>query len=223
MMMNSTQTHRLMLVDDHNVVRLGVKHVLELEPNILVVAEACNAEEARRLAKSCECDIIVTDLSLPDQDGILLITDLKQILPNVPIIVLTMHGDDRMVVDALKAGASGYLTKNATRAELLSAVEAVASGGHYIQPSVAAPVLKELRKENEPNGDEAITNREREILLLAATGLNNQEIALSLMLSVSTVKTHMRSLLFKLDANDRTQAVLEAVRRGIAPAPRLRD
>jgi DNA-binding NarL/FixJ family response regulator len=219
-MTSSQKTFRILLVDDHKVVRLGVKHLLEIEDHLTVVAEASSAEEALSWARTGSCDIVITDLSLQDQDGIWLIGALKQVLPGVPVIVLTMHSDDRMVLEALKAGACGYVTKSATREELLAAVEAAGAGENYIHPSVAAPIFKVLRSEG--GNEDGMTNREREIILLAASGLNNHEIALSLMLSVSTVKTHMRAILGKLDAKDRTQAVLEAVRRGIVPAPKVR-
>ena len=213
----SPSKHRLMLVDDHTIVREGLKSLLELSSNITVVAEASTAQEALRLIQLFEVDLVLVDLSLPDHTGIWLIERLQARQPQLAMVVLTFHCEDEVVVQALRAGARGYLTKNATKAELLAAVTAVCNGGNYIQPSVALPVLQILR--SSPSANDVVTPRERDILELAVHGHNTQQIGQQLSLSVSTVKTHLRGLFAKLGVNDRTQAVLEAVRRGIVPSP----
>jgi DNA-binding NarL/FixJ family response regulator len=204
-----------MIVEDHEIVREGFKALLELDLRLKVVAEASCALEALNIIPKINADVVLVDLSLPDQTGIWLIERLQSLFPDLAMIVLTFHNEDQMVVQALRAGARGYLTKNASRLELMAAIAAVRQGGNYIQPSVALPVLQVLRS----TANEIVTTREREILLQAANGHNNQQIAQELSLSVSTVKTHLRAIFGKLDVADRTQAVLEAVRRGIIPSP----
>jgi DNA-binding NarL/FixJ family response regulator len=207
-----------MLVDDHAVVREGLRTLLELDETIEVTRVAGTVSEALRDLPLGDTDIIVTDLSMPDQSGLRLIEAAKEKYPSIPVIVLSMHSEGQMVVDAIRAGANAYLTKSASRANLVEAIRAVQQGESYIQASVTLPLVQVLRAGTQVGCSE-LTAREKEILSLASKGQNNQRIAKELMLSISTVKTHMRSVFNKLEAKDRTQAVLEAVRRGLVRVP----
>lgn len=216
-------TVRVMLVDDHEILREGLKSLLELDGTVQVVATESTARAALRKLELLQVDVMLVDVTLPEEDGIWLTREVRQLYPQVPVLMLTMHAEDPIVTGALDAGAAGYLTKSATRNELMQALLAVHSGASYIQPEIAGLVLRTLRSRNHvpEQVGEALSKREREILQLAAMGKRNQDIAAQLHLSVSTVKTHLRGLYRKLDVTDRTQAVLTAIQRRIIDEPRL--
>jgi DNA-binding NarL/FixJ family response regulator len=211
---------RIVMVDDHLVVRDGLKTLLEISGIAQVVGAATCAEEAIGLVGQTPCDLILLDIELPSNDGIWCTRELKSRHPHLPILILTMHSDDRLVVEALQAGADGYLIKSASFEEVVRALRDLHAGKTYVDPRVARSLLTELRRERPKEGDAVpgkLSPREHEILVLAATGLNNKDIAERLTLTQNTVKTHLRSIYRKCGVPDRVQAVLYALRNGMVP------
>lgn len=194
---------RVMLVDDHTLVREGIRHVLTATPGVEVVAEAGDAPEALRLAAESRPDIVVQDLSLPGASGLDLTTRLKELLPSVKVMILSVHDHPEYVLGAVRAGAQGYLRKDTSPAELRSALQAVARGESYFSPPVARHLTAAVRGENlpeDPAGRLArLTPREREVLAGIAAGETSRAIASRLGLSPRTVETYRESLARKLD------------------------
>ena len=198
---------RLVLADDHRMLREGLRRSLE-EQGLSVVGEASDGEEAVRLARELEPDIVVMDLSMPVLDGIEATRRIRETTPDTKVVVLTMHGDADMVQRAIRAGAVGYLVKDCTTDEVVATIRAAASGETAVSRELAVAMLAEAQ-------DELISKREREVLQLVAEGLSTPEVADRLFISIKTVKNHLASIYDKLDAHDRTQAVLRAIRLGI--------
>jgi DNA-binding NarL/FixJ family response regulator len=200
---------RVLIADDHPVVRQGLRTYLELQLDIVIAGEAGGGIEAAAEAKRLAPDVVLLDMVMPDGDGI---EALRRIGsgPGAPrVIVLTSFAEDGRVVEAMRAGAAGYLLKDAQPAELLAAIRAAHAGGSPLHPDAAAHLVGELRR---PAAGPDLTAREREVLELLARGMPNKAIALRLSLSEKTVKTHVSAILRKLDVTDRTQAALRAVR-----------
>ena len=198
---------RLVLADDHRMLREGLRRSLE-EQGLSVVGEASDGEEAVRLARELEPDIVVMDLSMPVLDGIEATRRIRETTSDTKVVVLTMHGDADMVQRAIRAGAVGYLVKDCTTDEVVATIRAAASGETAVSRELAVAMLAEAQ-------DEMISKREREVLQLVAEGLSTPEVADRLFISIKTVKNHLASIYEKLDAHDRTQAVLRAIRLGI--------
>ena len=198
---------RLVLADDHRMLREGLRRSLE-EQGLSVVGEASDGEEAVRLARELEPDIVVMDLSMPVLDGIEATRRIRETTRDTKVVVLTMHGDADMVQRAIRAGAVGYLVKDCTTDEVVATIRAAASGETAVSRELAVAMLAEAQ-------DELISKREREVLQLVAEGLSTPEVADRLFISIKTVKNHLASIYDKLDAHDRTQAVLRAIRLGI--------
>ena len=194
---------RVMLVDDHALVREGIRHVLTATPGIEVVAEAGDATEALRLARESKPDVVVQDLSLPGASGLDLTTRLKEVLPGVKVLILSVHDHQEYVLGAVRAGAQGYLRKDTSPAELRTAIQAVARGESYFSPPVARHLTAAVRGDNlaeDPAGRLArLTPREREVLAGIAAGETSRAIAGRLGLSPRTVETYRESLARKLD------------------------
>ena len=205
-------TIRILLADDHPVVRDGLAAMLATQPDLAVVGEAGTGAEAVAEAARLRPDVVLMDLEMPALDGIEAIRLLRAADPTVQVVVLTAFDTDERIVGALQAGAQGYLLKGAPRAEIFAAVRTVSAGGALIPPVVASKLLRQVRAAEHPD---ALTTREREVLGLVAAGLANQEIAARLSISERTVKFHVSSILGKLDAKNRTQAVRLARVRGI--------
>ncbi len=210
---------RVVLADDHVVVRAGLKAVLGAAPDIEVVGEAKDGREAVALAERLKPDLVVMDLTMGEMDGTAATKALVEKGARSRVLVLTMHAEDEYLVPLLEAGASGYLVKSAADRELVAAVRAVAHGDTYVQPSAARALAKGVRRRAE-HADEReqfahLTERERDVLTLVARGLSNAEIAAALVVGETTVKTHVGRILMKLALRDRVQAVVFAYESGL--------
>lgn len=182
-----------------------------------IVGEARDGDEAIRLAEELMPEVILMDVTMPEVDGVEATRQIKQSFPQIRIVMLTMHADQEVLAAAIRAGASGYLVKDCSTDEIANAVRMAASGETALSPQLAASMLDEVRKLDQPANDEdrVITKREEEVLQLIADGCSTPEVAEKLFISQKTVKNHLASIYQKLDARDRTQAVLQAVRMGI--------
>ena len=208
---------RLILVDDHKMLREGLRRSLE-ELGFAVIAEAGDGEEGVRLAAAMRPDVMLMDVSMPEMDGVEATRQIVERNPNAKVVMLTMHADRDVVDRALKAGAVGYLTKDCSIDEVAEAVRMAANGETAMSPALAAGFLAEARKLDsgaEREEDRIITRREEEVLQLIADGCSTPEVAAKLYISQKTVKNHLASIYEKLNARDRTQAVITAVRMGI--------
>jgi DNA-binding NarL/FixJ family response regulator len=203
---------RILVVDDHPIVRQGLVAALEDEPDFEVAGAAGSAEEALDLVSRAAPEVVLLDLELPGIGGVEAIPRLLAARPGVGILVFTAYDTDERVLGAVRAGARGYLLKGATAAEIARAVRAVAAGGSALEPRVAAKVLASM---SAPRGAGALSGREREVLRLIADGLPGKQIARALGISERTVKFHTGSILRKLDADNRAQAVALAAQRGL--------
>jgi DNA-binding NarL/FixJ family response regulator len=199
---------RILTVDDHPLLREGIAAVLANEADMVVVAEASNGREAVEQFRAHRPDVTLMDLQMPDMNGTDAILAIRKDYPEARIIVLTTYSGDAQAVRALKAGASGYLLKNMVRKELVETIRSVHDGKKRIPPEIAVEMA-------EHHTDDALTEREIEVLREVAAGNANKVVALRLAVSEETVKAHMRSILSKLGANDRTHAVTIALKRGI--------
>jgi DNA-binding NarL/FixJ family response regulator len=208
---------RVVIADDHAVVRQGLRTFLELHDDVEVVGEAGDGEAAIEAVLALAPDVVLLDLVMPRVDGVAAIERLRERGSPARVIVLTSFLDEDKVLPALRAGAAGYLLKDAEPAELLRAIRTVDGGEALLHPAVAARVLRELAADGDrARRHELLTPREREVLALVARGRSNKAIALDLGVAEKTVKTHVGNVLAKLGLSDRTQAALYAVREGIA-------
>lgn len=208
---------RVLHADDHAIVREGVRALLLTEPDMELVASASDGDEAIQLTLAHQPDVIVMDLQMPRKGGIEAITEIKAVLPEARILVVTSFAEDEKVFPAIKAGALGYLLKDSAPQDLLQAIHDVYAGRLSLHPIIATKVIQELqRPANASFVSEPLTSRELEILKLVAQGLTNQEIAEQLTVSERTVRTHVSNILSKLHLANRTQAALYALREGIA-------
>jgi len=208
---------RVLIVDDHAVVREGLRTFLELQDDVEVIAEAADGEEAVASAQRLRPDVILMDLVMPKLDGIAAMRRLHDLLPDARVIVLTSFLDEDRLLPAIQAGAAGYLLKNAEPAELARAIRAAHAGEAIIDPTAAARLVHAIADGPLPSASnsERLTRREHEVLELIARGQSNKRIAFALGISEKTVKTHVGHVLAKLDVTDRTQAALLAVREGL--------
>lgn len=211
--MSETERVRLLIADDHPVVRQGLRAFLETQPEVEILGEAVDGEDAVRQVERLLPDVVLMDVVMPKIDGIEAIRRIREISPTTQAIVLTSFADDDKIVAAVRAGAAGYLLKDASPQELIGAIRAVARGEALLAPSVAARLMRELSRPSEDPAASILTARELEVLRLIASGRSNKEIALDLVLSEKTVKTHVSNILAKLHLADRTQAALYAVRQ----------
>jgi DNA-binding NarL/FixJ family response regulator len=207
---------RILVVDDHRLVREGLVSLLRTHPEIEVVGEASGGDEAVAKAKSLRPDVVLMDISMPGMNGITATRLIKKDAPEVKVIMLTMLDQEGYVYEAVKAGATGYLLKNAGLEELVSSIKEVNKGGATLYPEAQAQLLKEYVSLARRNRDTyGLSDRELEVLQLLADGLSNKEIAARLYISVQTVKTHITHIFEKLGVRDRTEAVAAALRRGL--------
>jgi NarL family two-component system response regulator LiaR len=214
-----TKPIRVLLVDDHAVLRKGMRALLEREPGLEVVGEAEDGEQAIRAAERLRPDVILMDLEMKGMGGIEATRQITAARPETRVVVLTSHTAEEDVFPALKAGAIGYLLKHSAPVEVLQAIRQAHRGETVLHPTIARMVLQELHRPAQPKQSptgEALSEREVEVLRLLARGMSNQEIADSLVLSEATVRTHVSSILRKLQLASRTQAALYALREGLA-------
>jgi len=202
----------ILLVDDHAVVRQGLKMFFDLDPDLEVVGEAENGEEAIRQTRELNPDVVLMDLLMPVMDGIAAIAIIRRDFPETEVIALTSVLEDEAVMKAMRAGAIGYLLKDTQAEELRRAIKAAAAGQVQLSPQAAARLMREVKA---PDSPEKLTERETDVLRLLALGRANKEIALELVIGEKTVKTHVSSILRKLNVPSRTQAALHAVRIGL--------
>jgi two-component system, NarL family, response regulator LiaR len=205
---------RILVADDHSVVRQGLRMFLGLDPELEVVGEAADGEEAVRKAEELKPDVVLMDLLMPKMDGITATATIRRALPDTEVIALTSVLEDASVVAAVRAGAIGYLLKDTQADELCSSIHAAAAGQVRLAPQAAARLMHEVRT---PENPDMLTDREIEVLRLLAQGQANKEIARALHIAEKTVKTHVSNILAKLGVQSRTQAALYALRVGIAP------
>ncbi|MFC1990150.1 response regulator [Chloroflexota bacterium] len=209
---------RILVADDHAIVREGTCRVLQQEPDLEVVAEAGDGEEAVRLATEMMPDVALIDIVMPRLNGIEATKQIKMLCPTVAVLVLSAYDDDQFVFGLLQAGAAGYLLKSVHGRELVAAIRAVRRGEPVLHPSVMRKVLNQFSPDRGESvlsdGVEALSEREREVLKLAAKGLNNKDIAKELCLSLRTVQAHFTRVFRKLQVSSRTEAVLRGLREG---------
>lgn len=223
-------TIKLMLVDDHDVVRTGLRSFLETQPGFKVIAEAKNGLQALEKAKEAKPDIVLMDITMPDMDGIEATLKLKNLYPDCQILVLTVHADKQYFMKMLSVGASGYLTKQAAADELVAAIQAVAAGYVYLQPALARWLLEDYQQlaktvslpDNQVTGKskdavtlDILSKRERQVLELVGEGLNNHDIGMKLELSPKTIARHRERIMKKLNIHSRTELVKFAIRTGL--------
>jgi len=206
---------RVLIADDHAVVRQGLRTFLDLQPDVEVAGEAADGEEAVEAAGRLSPDVVLLDLAMPRLDGVAALPRLREAAPAARVIVLTSFGEDDRVFAALRAGAAGFLLKDVEPAELVRGIRTAHAGQAPLSPAVAARVVEELAHPGRRAGGDELTPRELEVLRLIAGGRSNKRIALELGVAEKTVKTHVSHVLAKLGLADRTQAALYAVREGL--------
>jgi NarL family two-component system response regulator LiaR len=214
---NMPKTIRLLICDDHAVVRRGLRSLVGVKPEMELVGEAVDGEEAVSMAKKLKPDVIIMDLIMPRKDGVTAIAEIKKKNQDAKILVLTSFSDDKNVFSAIKAGASGYLLKDSSPEDLLQAIDDVHHGKSSLHPVIAQKVIHEMHQPSDlPPTDDPLSEREVEVLRNVAQGMSNQEIAQTLEIKEGTVRIHVGNILNKLQLANRTQATLYALREGLA-------
>ncbi|ARK32188.1 response regulator [Halalkalibacter krulwichiae] len=228
--MNEGSKIKIVIIDDHQLFREGVKRILSMESNFEVVADGHDGSQALELVKLYRPDVILMDINMPEMNGVEATKELVKAFPNIKVLILSIHDDESYVTHVLKTGASGYLLKEMDADALIEAVKVVASGGAYIHPKVTHNLIKEYRrlaKEDDLHEESIgyreveyrkplhiLTRRECEVLQLMTDGQSNRAIGETLFISEKTVKNHVSNILQKMNVNDRTQAVVEAIKKG---------
>jgi len=228
----SSPPKRLLIADDHALVREGMRAMLASEQNLEVVGEAENGREALELCRELRPDLILMDVRMPEMDGLAATWEIKRKYPETRILILTTHESPEYLMDAIRAGAAGYVLKDSTKQRLLDAVRRVISGESPVNQELAMQVIQRLTDENRRHAEplpepaekwreetltEPLTDREIEVLRLLALGKTNRQVAKELLISLSTVKTHVQHLNIKLGVSDRTQAAVRAAELGLLP------
>ncbi|GAB3056874.1 response regulator [Virgibacillus ainsalahensis] len=225
--MNTEKLTEIVLIDDHKLFREGVKRILEFEPTFDIVAEGEDGAEASKLVKEHKPDVVLMDINMPNVNGVQATADLVRFFPDTNVIILSIHDDESYVTHALKTGAQGYLLKEMDSDALIEAIKVVSDGGSYLHPKVTHNLVQEYRRlarENTSNFSDGsieyrkplhlLTKRECQVLQLLADGKSNRAVADSLYISEKTVKNHVSNILQKMNCNDRTQAVVSAIKKG---------
>ena len=210
---------RIVLADDHNIMRGGLRLLLERQPGFTVVGEASDGRQAVEQAESTKPDVVVLDIAMPNLSGIEAAGRISEMLPGVAIVILSMHSDESYVLRALKAGAKGYLLKDSAESDLIQAIKAASNGKAFFSPEISRILVedyvREMGRRGADDSYQLLTPREREILQLLAEGKTNKDIATSLNLSLYTVETHRRNIQEKLNLHSLAELILYAVRKGI--------
>ncbi|MBI3924440.1 MAG: response regulator transcription factor [Armatimonadetes bacterium] len=213
---------RVLIAEDHPIVRSGIRLLLESEEDIVVAGEAANGREAVQMVRSSPPDLVMMDISMPELGGLEATRQIRKDHPFLPILVLTMHEDERYFFQLLNAGANGYVVKGAAPGDLVSAIRAVASGGVYLYPSLAKCLVDEYRS-NPPSAitpeQSPLSKRELEVLQLTAQGLTARQVAKDLSISANTVERHRANIMNKLGLSNRAQLVRYALERNLLPHP----
>ncbi|ADJ26011.1 two component transcriptional regulator, LuxR family [Dehalogenimonas lykanthroporepellens BL-DC-9] len=220
--MDENKRIRVLLADDHIIVREGTREMLERQPDMQVVAEANDGVDAVELARIYRPDVIVMDIAMPNMNGIEATREIKKFLPTTAILILTAYDSDQYIMALIEAGAAGYMLKNVRGNQLIDAIRAVHSGESILQPSTTRRVINQLSKNNPIKREDtesdapahALTEREMEVLRLAAKGVSNRDTAEQLYLSSRTVQTHLSNIFKKLNVASRTEAILYGLKRG---------
>jgi len=214
---------RVLLADDHTLVRAGVRRILETEPDITVVGEAADGEAALRALAAMPVDVLVLDLTMPGRDGLAVLSDAKRLHPDLKVLVLTMHSDPAYVSRAIQEGADGYLLKDSAVQDLVTAVEAVVEGRAYFSPAVQRELSRLARGEAQPSGGprplDKLTDREREVLRAVAEGYSTKEIASRFEIGVRTVESHRAAIMRKLGLRSVARLTQFAIREGLIERP----
>ena len=209
---------KILLADDHRIMRSGLRSLLDKEPDMEVVAEAENGRMTVQLARKLSPDVVIMDISMPDLNGIEASRQILSEAPDVKVVALSMHSDEQFVVEMLDAGASGYLLKDCALGELCLAIRAVVANQNYLSPGIASIVIKDYRRElsrAEPPSSPVLTPREREVLQLVAEGNSSKKIASLLYISVKTVEAHRHQIMDKLNIHSVAELTKYAIRKGI--------
>ncbi|MCF6409299.1 response regulator [Pseudalkalibacillus salsuginis] len=211
---------KLLLIDDHAILRDGMKNIIAIEEDIAVVGELTSGEEILETIETTEPDVILMDINLPDRNGIELTSLVKKSFPECRVLILTMYKHDEYFMAALKAGADGYILKDAPSEEVIEAIRAVAEGKSILHPSMAKKLVDYHQKKSQisQNGND-LTDREKDVLICLVEGLSNKDIANRLFISDKTVKIHVSNILKKLEVKSRSQAIIYAVQNQIVPLP----
>ncbi len=215
---------RIIIADDHELARLGLRTMLEPEPDLEVIGEAATGREAVALSSQLQPDLVLMDIRMPDLDGLMATRAIKEELPRTSILVVTLSEDPDYLLEALRVGAAGFVLKDASRREVVAAVRQVLSGESPLDPKLAAQLIRPLAGQPPPKEEPArhgdnLTQRELEVLRLVAEGKTNHDIAQALFVSVGTVKVHVERIIDKLGVSDRTQAAVRAVELGYLIPP----
>src|SRR5438067_406330 len=215
---------RVIIADDHELARLGLRTMLSPEPDLEVVGEAATGREAIDLTRKLEPDLVLMDIRMPDLDGLAATRAIKEVLPRTSILIVTLSEDPDYLMEALRVGAAGFVLKDASRREVVAAVRQVLSGESPLDPKLAAQLIRRLAGQTPPKDEPArhgdnLTQRELEVLRLVAEGKTNHDIAQALFVSVGTVKVHVERIIDKLGVSDRTQAAVRAVELGYLTPP----
>lgn len=212
---------RVLLADDHTLVRAGVRKILDGQPGVTVVEEVANGDEALRVLRATPIDVLVLDLTMPGLDGFQVLRQAKELVPSIKVLVLTMHSDPEYVKRAIHGGADGYLLKDSAVHDLVAGIEAVAAGRAYYSPAVQRSLSEMVRAKSSapPSPLESLTDREREVLKMVAEGLTTKEIAGRLDISIRTVESHRANLMRKLDLRSVARLTQFAIREGLVESP----
>jgi len=209
----SISLKKILIVDDHEVLRDGIKRVFDKQPGTAIFGEASTLQEALTLVREQDWDVAVLDISLGDRSGLEVLKQLKQIRPSLPVLILSMHSEEQFARPALKAGAAGYITKTSPRAELVEAVNKVMSGGTYVSPALAERLIIDLRENAERPRHETLSDREFEVLRLIASGKTVRQIATILSLSESTISTYRGRILEKMEMKTNAELTHYAIQK----------
>jgi two-component system, NarL family, invasion response regulator UvrY len=206
---------KILIADDHSIVREGLKQILAETPDLVVAGEASTAHEVMQMLQENLWDMIVLDISLPDISGMEVLRQIKEQNPNLPVLILSMHAEEQYAVRALRAGASGYLTKESASDQLIHAIKKVAQGGKYVSPSLAEKLAFELGTSNQKPMHESLSNREFQVLCMIASGKTITEISQELYLSVKTVSTHRTRILQKMGMKNNAELIRYAINNNL--------